>query len=242
VLWPEDVVDVDGDVVTTPKGNLVGALADRLDTTLVAGVVESGEDHFRNFAVAWGPEGTAVARYEKNVRVPFGEWIPFRSIVENLADVSAVPRDAAVGHGPGILHTPAGDLGVIISWEVFFARRARAAINAGGRVLLVPTNASSFGTNQMPEIELAVARLRALETGRWVLQAAPTGFSAVVDPDGRVHQHSDLGARAVIQASVPMRTGRTPYTLWGDLPVVVLALVALGATFTLRATASPDRR
>jgi len=242
VLWPEDVVDVDGDVAATREGNLVGDLASRLRATVIAGVVEGEEDVFRNWAVAWGPNGEIADRYEKNVRVPFGEWIPFRSIVEEVADVSAVPRDAAVGHGPGFVRTPAGDLGVVISWEVFFARRARAAVNAGGRVLLVPTNASSFATDQMPEIELAVARLRALETGRWVLQAAPTGYSAVVDPDGRVHQHTDLGAREVLHASVPLRTGRTLYGRWGDGPLIVIALLALATPLIPRASASLGRR
>jgi apolipoprotein N-acyltransferase len=227
VLWPEDVVDVDGDVARTAAGRLVSALAEDLSATLVAGVVEGGDEHFRNWAVAWGPGGEIVDRYEKNVRVPFGEWIPFRSLVETVADVSDVPRDAAVGHGPGILRTPAGDLGVLISWEVFFARRSRAAVNAGGQVVLVPTNASSFEGEQMPAVELQVARLRALETGRWVEQAAPTGFTGVVDPDGRVRRHGDLGGQAVLHHTVGLRTGRTPYAAAGDLPVLAAAAAAV---------------
>jgi apolipoprotein N-acyltransferase len=235
VLWPEDVVDVDGEVTTTEEGAALAALADGLDTTLVVGVVEGAGDRFRNRAVAYGPDGEVVDSYTKVLRVPFGEFIPFRSLVERVADVSAVPRDATVGDGPGILRTPAGDLGVVISYEVFFPRRARAAIEAGGDVLLVPTNASSFSTTQMPALELADARLRAIETGRWVLQAAPTGFSAVIDPEGRVRQHSDLGEAALLRATVEQRAGRTLYNRIGDLPVVALAAVALAAVwFTSR--------
>ena len=253
VLWPEDVVDVEGDVARTTAGRAVAALADDLDATLVAGVVEGEEDRFRNWAVAWGPDGEIVDRYEKNVRVPFGEWIPFRSLVEAVADVSDVPRDAAVGHGPGVLRSPTGDLGVMISWEVFFARRARAAVNAGGNVLLVPTNASSFQGRQMPAIELQVARLRALETGRWVVQAAPTGFTGVIDAAGRVRDHSELGEREVLHATVGLRTGTTPYAEAGDIPALAVAGAAVVAPslwrrrrrrrpVTPRAGASPDRR
>jgi apolipoprotein N-acyltransferase len=227
VLWPEDVIDIDGDLVDSPENTALAALARRLRTTLVVGVVEGAGDRFRNLSVAYGPDGEVIASYTKNQRVPFGEFIPLRSLVEKVADVSAVPRDATIGHEPGLLPTPAGDLGVVISYEVFFPRRARAAVNAGGEVLLVPTNASSFSTTQMPALELAAARLRALETGREVLQAAPTGFSAIIDADGTILQRTDLGAAATLQAAVELRTGRTIYSRFGDTPVVLLALVAL---------------
>src|SRR5207302_3197255 len=115
------------------------------------------------------------------------------------------PRDAIPGHGSGLLKTPAGDLGVVISYEVFFPDRARSAINAGGSVLLVPTNAASFRTSQVPTQEVAAARLRALETGRDVVQAAPTGYTAIVDSNGQVHQRSQLGRQQVLHATVHRR-------------------------------------
>ncbi len=249
VLWPEDVVDVGGVAIAeSARAAEVARLAAELDTTVVAGAIEGAGDRFRNLAVTWDPAGRILGEYEKNVRVPFGEWIPFRSLLDNLADLSAVPRDATVGQGPGFVSTPAGDLGMVISWEVFFPRRARAAVDAGGEVLLVPTNASSFSTVQMPAIELQVARLRALETGRWTLQAAPTGFSGVIDPAGRVQQHSDLRAQQVLHATVERRTGHTPYGATGDLPVLAVAALLLGAaavplvrTRGARGPAAPDR-
>lgn len=233
VLWPEDVVDIEGDVRYTTEGQTLGTIASRLDTTLVAGVVQGSGRRFVNLAVAWGPDGAIVDSYEKNVRVPFGEWIPFRSLVERVADVGAVPRDARVGKGPGVLETPAGDLGTAISWEVFFARRSRAAIGGGGDVLLVPTNAASFSTTQMPAIELGVARLRAVETGRFVLQAAPTGFSAIIGPDGAIRARTDLGARAVITDDVERRTGSTLYTRTGDGPWTAGAAIVLAAAWVV---------
>ena len=229
-LWPEDVVDVDRLVTTTEEGEALGDLADEKDTTLVAGVVTGTDQTFTNVAWSWGPDGEPGDAYEKNVRVPFGEWIPFRSLVERLGDVSDVPRDMHVGTGDGILDTDAGRLGVVISWEIFFARRARAA---DGEVLLNPTNAASFTTGQMPALEIGAARLRAIETGRWVLQAGPTGPSTVIDPDGRVHQQTDLGAREVLTATVERRTGDTPYRSLGDRPLLTVAVVALAAAWVL---------
>ena len=190
-------------------------------------VEDVDDDRFRNAAVVFGPDGRVIDRYDKVHRVPFGEYIPARSFFARLADVSAVPRDAIAGTGPGVVDTPAGRLGVLISYEVFFPDRGRAAVRAGGRLLLVPTNASSFDDAQVPAHELAVARLRALETGRWVVQAAPTGYSAVVDHRGRVLARSGLGAAAVLRHDVELRTGRTVFVAVGPAPVLVLAAAAL---------------
>ena len=228
VVWPEDVVDVGGPLAGSGEEATVAGLARGLGATLVAGIVEDvGPRHFRNAAVAWGPEGHVVDRYDKVRRVPFGEYVPWRSVVGHLADLSAVPRDAIPGRGPGVLRTPAGRLGVLVSYEVFFAGRARAAVRAGGRVLLVPTNASSYTTSQVPAQELAAARLRALETGRTVVQAAPTGFSAVVDARGRVLARTGLGGRAVIERSVALRHGQTLAARVGELPTLLAAVLVL---------------
>jgi apolipoprotein N-acyltransferase len=112
---------------------------------------------------------------------------------------------------------------VAVSYEVFFSGRARAAAQAGGRLLLVPTNASSFRTSQVPGQELAAARLRAIETGRSTVQAAPTGYSAVVDHAGNVVTRTPLGSRAVLNDRAVVRTGSTPATTLGTWPWVLLA-------------------
>ena len=235
VLWPEDVVDVTEPVLQTEEGRELAALADRLDTTLVAGVVEDvGDDRFANAAVTWDADGNFGGRYDKVRRVPFGEYVPGRSLIDRVADLSAIPRDAVPGENPGLLRTDAGDLGVVISFEVFFADRARAAVQAGGEVLLVPTNAASYSTSQVPTTEVAAARLRAIETGRDVVQAAPTGYTAVIDHLGRVRQRSVLGRRQVLHDTMALRRGRTVYSRLGDAPVVLLAGAMVGAAWWRR--------
>jgi apolipoprotein N-acyltransferase len=227
VLWPEDVVDVDA-IEGAPEATAIGDLARSLGATVIAGVVEDdGVTRFRNAALAWDRSGTIAGRYDKVHRVPFGEYIPLRWLVRHLGNVDAVPRDATAGKGPGILPTPAGRAGVAISYEVFFADRARAAARAGGQVLLVPTNASSFTTSQVPGQELAAARLRAIETGRWTVQSAPTGYSAIVDHAGNVRQRTALGHPAVLHATVTLRTGSTPAVTLGAWPFVLAAAVAI---------------
>ena len=108
VVWPEDVIDLDGPIEKDAVRLEVGALARQLNATVVAGVVEDvGTDQFANAAVAWDESGRIVDRYDKVHRVPFGEYVPARGFVSRLADFSAVPRDARPARGPGLLLTRA---------------------------------------------------------------------------------------------------------------------------------------
>lgn len=227
LLWPEDTVDVSGDFAGSLPHERLAALASALDTLVVAGVVEEVEGstqelrRFRNAAVVVDADGQIQARYDKVLRVPFGEYVPWRSVVDRFADLSLIPRDAVPGVGPGLLSTERGDLGVTISYEVLFPSRARAAVRAGGELLLVPTNASSYATDDVPSQQLAAARLRAMETGRPVVMASPTGYSAVIAADGNILARSELGVSTLVRASVTPRVGATPYTRTGDTPVLV---------------------
>lgn len=231
VVWPEGMLQSHYNYRITNGAVDLSSLARRLGATVVAGVEQDvGKTRYLNEVVAWSPAGHIIGSYEKNHLVPFGEYIPMRSLVGRFFSLRLVPRDAIAGHGPGILNTPAGPLGVMISYEVFFDRRARVAVDAGGQVLVVPTNTASYSTSQVPAQELAAARLRAWETDRTVVQATPTGYSAVVGPEGQVRQRSTLGAPDVMVARVALHRGRTVYVRVGSLPVVLIALAALGAS------------
>ncbi len=232
ILWPEDVVSMGA---TPFPGSAVehelAAIARRYHATFIAGVTEDvGATRFRNEVVAFSPEGDVVATYEKVHRVPFGEYVPWRSFFSHLANLKDVPRDAIPGTGSGMVATPAGRFGVLISYEVFFAERGRSGVRAGGEVILVPTNTSSYSSNQAPAQEIAASRLQALEEGRYVVQAAPTGYSAVITPSGVVIRRSPLSSPDVIEATVTKISGTTPYADAGDLPILIgsAALLALG--------------
>ena len=230
MLWPEDVVALNRSLVGSPEAAQLSRLARVLRTTLVAGVTEpASPTTFRNEIVAWGPSGRIVAVFEKVHRVPFGEYVPGRSFVAHFADLSGVPTDAVPGHGTGLMRTPAGPLGVLVSFEIFYAGRSHASVRAGAELLAVPTNTSSYSTSQVPAQEIAAAKVQAVETGRDLVQAAPTGFSAVVTQRGVLVQRSVLGARQVLTGTAALRRGMTPYDHWGDLPVLLLSAFALAA-------------
>jgi apolipoprotein N-acyltransferase len=243
VLWPENVVNIEGSVTNSDEGAQLSALAQRLHATVLVGVVEGDGDRFHNAQVAIDPNGDFVDRYEKVRRVPFGEFVPLRSLLEPIAGNQLIARDAADGQDPPVLQTPAGRFGVVISWEVFFPDRARAAIRSGGEILLNPTNGASFHGSIVQSEQLASSRLRAIETGRWVVQAAPTGFSAVIAPSGRILQRTGISEQRVLEATVPRRAGDTIATRAGDWPAVALAaLLVVGGWFVARRSEFEEER
>jgi apolipoprotein N-acyltransferase len=242
VLWPEDVVSLSSSLDGSPAQAALSMLAVALHATLVVGVTETvSSTTFRNEVVAWGPDGALVARFEKVHRVPFGEYVPYRGFFKHVADLSSVPLDAVPGTGTGLMATPAGPLGALVSFEVFYADRGRSSVRAGAQLLIVPTNTSSYATSQVPTQEIAASEVQAVEQGRDLLQAAPTGFSAVVDHRGQLLSRSTLGKQQVILATLDRRTGQTAYVRYGDTPILVLAGVALLAGWALAARAHRRR-
>jgi apolipoprotein N-acyltransferase len=228
VLWPEDVVALDQPLRSSPESAELSHISRSLHATLLVGVTETvGATRFRNEIVAYSPSGAIVAVFEKVHRVPFGEYVPWRSFFSHLANLQAVPRDAIAGHGSGLMATPAGPMAVLVSYEVFFPDRARSGVRAGGELLVVPTNTSSYSSAQAPAQEIAASRLQAIEEGRDLVQAAPTGYSAVIDNRGDVLQQTALSAPAVLRAVVALRDGRTIYNRFGDDPTVIGALLVL---------------
>ncbi len=156
--------------------------------------------------------------------MPFGEYIPYRGFFKHLANLSSVPLDAIPGHGNGVAAHSGGPA------------RARSCPtrsstrSAGGSPPAPARSCSSTRPTPLPTSrarcptqEIAAARLQAISEGRDVVQAAPTGFSAVINHRGRVLARTDLGVRAVIIRDVELRTGRTIYERFGDLPVLVVS-------------------
>ncbi len=234
VLWPEDVVSLDTPLADSPEEATLSDLARTLHTTLVVGITETiAATTFRNEVVAWGPDGALVARFEKVHRVPFGEYVPYRSFFAHLADLSAVPLDAVPGTGTGLMDTPAAPLGAMVSYEVFFAGRGRAAVRSGAQLLIVPTNTSSYASAQVPTQEIAASEVQAVQQGRDLLQAAPTGYSAAITNRGTLLRRSVLGRQAVIFATLSRRAGWTVYVRYGDRPWIGLAGLALAAGWVL---------
>jgi len=254
VVWSESAVTVDEDFTGSPQQLALSALAIERNLTFIVGVtqrnnVPDGDNTFDNLAVVIGPDGQIVDEYSKVHLVPFGEYVPLRSFVDRFADLSLIPREAVAGSGPGAVDTPFGPVAVAISFEIYFGERVRSGVDQADALLVAnPTLASSYRTTHVPEQTLASAQLRAVETGRWVVQSSTTGYSAIVDPDGDVIDRTGLTEQRVVTAQVQLRDGKTWPTRTGKLPITLLAiglLIAMSVKTRVSSSAkakSPDQQ
>ncbi len=230
VLWPENVIDV-ADFKISKEFTEIVTEASRLDAEFIVGITENaGPNRFTNAQVVVQPTGEITSRYDKVRRVPFGEYVPagLRSVLSAIgAPMNRIPNDAVAGKEPAMIQINATKAAVVISWEAFFAGRANSGVEAGGEVLLNPTNGSSYTGTVLQTQQLATNSLRARETSRWTLQAATTGFSAVISPQGELTSRLGIGASETLIVDVPLHSGRTLYSRIGDAPLIIVLLITL---------------
>ena len=227
VLWPENASDIDPFTDPAAYDLIDEAVRDVGVPVLVGAVLQGPGDKVSNAGIVWDPETGPGERYVKRHPVPFGEYIPMRSLVRRVTTkVDLVPRDFAAGDRVGALDVGPVRLGDVICFEVAYDGLVRDVVTAGGRLLVVQTNNATFGRSAETSQQLAMGRLRAVEHGRTLLVAATSGISAVVTPDGRLTASAPVFTSAVLSAEVPARTGTTLATRLGALPEVVLSVVA----------------
>ena len=230
VIWPENVIDV-ADFYASVERTEIAEQAARLNAPFVVGITEDmNARYFTNAQIVVNEDGTLGDRYDKVRRVPFGEFVPLRGLLETLgAPVDRIPRDALAGSDIAQLQVDDTTVGVVISWEVFFSGRANEGVEAGGSVLVNPTNGSSYTGTILQTQQIASSRLRAIENGRWLVQVSPTGFSAFISPTGEVFDRTGVSEQRVLERTINLRTGRTLYSNLGDLPFIVLMVAILSS-------------
>jgi apolipoprotein N-acyltransferase len=232
VVWPEDASDVDPFEDATAYRAIDAAVKAIGVPVLVGAILQGpGPTHRRNAGILWSPTTGPGATYIKRHPVPFAEYIPLRSAAEFVSsDAKLVSQDMVAGHGNGLVKGGPYPIGDVICFEIAYDGLVRSSVAAGARLLVVQTNNATFGHTAETYQQLAMSQLRAVENGRTVLQVATTGVSAVIGPDGRIRERSGkLYTPAILVASVPLRTVRTPATRVGAIPEYVLAALALAA-------------
>ncbi len=246
IVWPETALPF---VITSDPQvqELLGHLARDAGTFLLVGspdLVAGSPARYTNSAFVISPEGRIAGRYDKIHLVPFGEYVPFPPL-RFLADRLA--QGAIGGFVPGAAHTvlaaPNFHFGVTISYEVYFPQEVRQFILRGAEFLVNITNDAWYGRTAAAYQHLAMAVFRAVENQAYLLRAANTGVSAIIAPDGRIVDRSDIFTETVLTGEIRLRLRQmfyTPYNLYGDvfawftLAAVAAAPVALAARRKLR--------
>lgn len=218
-VWPENSLDTDPRTAPQVQALVEDAL-DALDGgRLVANALLSGPQPrtFLNALVAFSPDGGVGQVYVKRRLVPFGEYVPFRSVFGDFGPLRAIVADGVPGDGPEVFELAGARIGPVTCFESIFPEVVRSQVRAGAQVLVVSTNNSSFGRTAASEQHLMHSQLRAVETGRWILHAGISGISGVVDPRGRVTQQTELFEPTTVRADLPLVEGETLATRVGWL-------------------------
>jgi apolipoprotein N-acyltransferase len=213
---------------------------------LVGAIRLTSDGKYRlNEGILWSPTTGPGSTYVKRHPVPFGEYIPLRGIAEAISsDAKLVDKDMKGGTGNGLVTGGPVSFGDVICFEVAYDSLVQSSVEAGARFLVVQTNNATFGHTAETYQQLAMSRLRAVETDRTVLQVATTGKSAIINPDGTVVAESGpLFAPAILAADIAPRTSTTLAVRLGALPEYILTalavLAAAGVVVANRRAAQP---
>ena len=239
VLWPESATPFY--FQDDPGGDQIRSLVRQTGTPLLLGSdeVEPGTPtRFYNSAYMLDTAGTTAAVYRKIHLVPFGEYVPFQRalfFVGPLVEaVSAFTAGARVTMLPVREHM----ISTAICYEVTYPSQAREAVRQGSELLTTITNDAWYGTSSAPYQHFEMAAMRAVEQGRYMVRAANTGVSGIIDPYGRVLIRTSLFETAAVVGEARFVQERTRYARIGDVvPQVatVLTVLALAAAAWMKA-------
>lgn len=228
MVWSETAIPQ----VHAPAAPLVADLdtiARASGTALLTGIFGETERGIHNSIVALGD---ATGLWHKRKLVPFGEYTPLRALSGSVLELFDLPLSSLVPgpRGQGLLKAKGHTVAPFICYEVvypdFVRRQAREAA-----LLVTISNDTWFGRSWGPPQHLQMAAMRARENGRYMVRATNNGISALINERGEVVASVPQFVATTLRGTVQLFTGRTPWSRWGDWPLLALCGLLLLANF-----------
>jgi apolipoprotein N-acyltransferase len=236
VVWPESSAPFYFE--EDPLGaSQIQAIARQAHVPILVGSdqVEPGKPaRYYNAAFLVKPDGAVGAVYRKMHLVPFGEYVPLKSILFFAAPLVEAVSDFSPGTQAVLLPVDGHLVSTAICYEIVYPNLVRRFVRGGSELLTTITNDAWFGTTSAPYQHFEQASMRAVEEGRYLVRSANTGISGIVDPYGRVLQESRLFTPAILLGDVRFLTGSTLYSRIGDLLAYVSVLLTVLALLLTR--------
>lgn len=230
LVWPEGGVDYDPfqDAALARRMTLITT---RVGAPLLANAATGRGDEFFNTSMLWTADGTAEQLHDKRFPVPFGEYVPdrdfYNAIVPDL--IGLIGREYTHGTNAPLMNVDGTPVGLAICFDVIYDSVIREGVLGGAEVLVFQTNNADFrGTDENLQ-QLAFARMRAIETGRSVVNVSTVGTSQMIDAQGKTTASLDADEAGALLENVELRTGLTAGVVLGPWVQQVLLWGGLGA-------------
>jgi apolipoprotein N-acyltransferase len=231
VVWPENSTTMDPFAHADLNAEITGAARTVGAPVLVGAIVDAGPDHVLNQGIVWDPVTGAGERYTKRHPVPFGEYIPARKFfTRQFGRLAEISRDMLSGTRDDPLTIAGTEVGDAICFDVAYDDGIYAQVSRGAQMLTVQTsNATFIYTHQIAQ-QFAITRVRAIETGRWLVVAATNGVSGVIAPDGTVVASASPRTQAALVEEVGLTASIPPSVRigpWSGRLCMLLSAVGL---------------
>ncbi|MFC7943661.1 apolipoprotein N-acyltransferase [Microbacterium oxydans] len=230
LVWPEGSLDADP-FQSDALARRMTLIANRIDAPLLANAPTGRDDRFFNTSMLWNLDGTARQLHDKRHPVPFGEYVPDRPFFNALAPelIGLIQREYTPGSNPPIVDVDGVRVGLAICFDVIYDDVIWQGLNAGAEVLVFQTNNADFrGTDENLQ-QLAFARMRAIETGRSVVNVSTVGTSQIIRADGSTVTSLDADEAGAMLEDVELRSGLTAGVVLGPWIQAVVLWGGLGA-------------
>jgi len=234
LVWPEGGVDSDPLTNRSTAAEL-NELARAANAPLLVNAATSRDGATYNTSLLWEKDGGTPQLHDKANPVPFGEYVPDRWFYQLLAPelVGLIQREYTPGTNPPYMTVGEHGIGLAICFDVIYDDVIWQGAQLGAEVFVFQTNNADFrGTDENLQ-QLAFARMRAVETGRSVVNVSTTGTSQVISAEGRIVDELHSGQSGARVSVVPLHTGLTPAVLIGPWLTLTLSVSAVAAAIAL---------
>lgn len=187
------------------------------------------EERYSNSAFILDNKGRLTGIYDKMHLVPFGEYIPLKKIFFFSESITKDVGEFTPGREFKIVKIGKHPSNVIICFEAVFPSLVRRFVEGGSQLIINLTNDGWYGVSAAPYQHLAITRLRAVENRRYLLRATNSGFSAIIEPTGRIQASTGLMTEAICEGRFGFLKEKTLYTQYGDVFVFLCAIISFGA-------------
>jgi apolipoprotein N-acyltransferase len=250
VVWPENASDVDP-TRSADAARIMDYISTAMDAPVVTGTITHRDDRYYNSSLLWKAGQGAVQIYDKVHPVPFAEYMPDRAFWRPFAPelIDLVPRDYTIGTLGNVFDINGLLAGIAICFDIADDQLVHEMIQNKAEIILAQTNNADFGKTDESVQQLAIARIRAIEAGRTVVNISTVGTSAIIAPDGSTIDSLPTWVPGAMVQTVPLSNTVTPAMTGGrgiewlvsGLGLAGFAFCALGAVQAGRRTRKKPR-